>query len=193
MIKVDARKDPCPTPVIKTKKAIDGLTSADTVEVYVDNETACENVSKYGKEVGGQVTCEKCSDNEYKITIKMSEKESREKNKTGSEVVVISSAVMGQGNDELGKVLMKGFIYALTQLDTLPDKILFYNGGATLTCEGSDSLEDLQFMEKEGVNIATCGTCLDYYQRKDKLQVGTVTNMYAILEAMSTADKILKP
>ena len=108
-------------------------------------------------------------------------------------VVVVSSDRMGTGNDDLGKVLIKGFIFAVTQLDTLPKTILFYNGGATLTCEGSDSLEDLKSLEAQGVEIMTCGTCLDYYGMKEKLAVGSVTNMYSIVEKMAGASNIIKP
>ena len=100
---------------------------------------------------------------------------------------------MGIGNDELGKVLIKGFIFAVTQLDTLPKTMLFYNGGATLTAEGSDSLEDLRSLEAQGVEIMTCGTCLDYYGLKEKLAVGSVTNMYSIVETMANAGKIIRP
>ena len=63
---------------------------------------------------------------------------------------------MGEGNDALGKVLIKGFIFAVTQLDKLPKTMLFYNGGATLTAEDSDSLEDLRSLEAQGVEIMTC-------------------------------------
>ena len=108
-------------------------------------------------------------------------------------IVVVSSDRMGSGNDELGKVLMKGFLFAITQLDVLPRKMLFYNGGATLTAKGSDPLEHLKPLEAQGVEILTCGTCLDYYQLKDKLAVGTVTNMYSIVEAMAEAGKIIRP
>lgn len=111
----------------------------------------------------------------------------------GDTVVVISSDKMGSGNDELGKVLIKGCIFAITQLDELPKKMIFYNGGAKITCEGSDSLEDLKNLESQGVEIVTCGTCLDYYGMKDKLAVGTVTNMYDIVESMNNAGKIVKP
>lgn len=108
-------------------------------------------------------------------------------------VVAVSSDRMGSGNDELGKVLIKGFIFAVTQLDELPKTMLFYNGGATLTTEGSDSLEDLKSLEAQGVEILTCGTCLDYYGLKDKLAVGSVTNMYSIVETLAGAGKIIKP
>ena len=105
----------------------------------------------------------------------------------------MASDRMGEGNDELGKVLAKSFIFAVTQLEELPKTMLFYNGGATLTCEGSDCLEDLKSLEAQGVEIQTCGTCLDYYGLKEKLAVGSVTNMYSIVETMAGAAKILRP
>jgi selenium metabolism protein YedF len=113
--------------------------------------------------------------------------------KRGDTVVVISSATMGNGNDELGAILMKGFIYALTGQDELPAAILFYNGGAKLTCQDSPALEDLKAMEAQGVEILTCGTCLDFYGLKDSLQVGSVTNMYVIVEKMTQAQKVIRP
>lgn len=108
-------------------------------------------------------------------------------------VVVISSGEMGSGDDVLGKMLMKGFLFALTQQDALPQTILFYNGGAKWTCEGSDALEDLKSMEAQGVEILTCGTCLNHYGLGDKLAVGGVTNMYEIAEKMTGAKLIVKP
>ena len=107
--------------------------------------------------------------------------------------MVVASDRMGEGNDELGKVLIKSFIFAVTQLEQLPKTMLFYNGGATLTTEGSDSLEDLKSLEAQGVEILTCGTCLDYYGLKDKLAVGGVTNMYSIVETMAGAGRIIRP
>jgi len=108
-------------------------------------------------------------------------------------VVVISSAAMGHGGDELGTSLMKGFIYALSQQDELPSAILFYNGGVNLTSEGSASIEDLKSMEAQGVEILSCGTCLNFYGKTDKLMVGEVTNMYTIVEKMTGADLVVKP
>ena len=108
-------------------------------------------------------------------------------------MVVIASATMGEGDPELGRLLMKGYLYALTQLYTLPKTLLFYNGGAALTCEGSASLEDLKSLEAQGVQILTCGTCLNHYGLTDCLKVGEVTNMYVIAETMAGAAKIVKP
>lgn len=201
MITVNAMGDNCPIPVIKTKKAMQALTGAETIEVLVDNEIAVQNVSKMVASAGGQVSSEKLGEGEYKITIQMegapvSESQAEEScmpDARDNTVVVVASDRMGEGNDELGKVLIKGFIFAVTQLDTLPKAMLFYNGGATLTTEGSDSLEDLKSLEAQGVEILTCGTCLDYYGLKDKLAVGSVTNMYSIVETMANAEKILRP
>ena len=100
---------------------------------------------------------------------------------------------MGDGEEALGKTLLKGFLYAVSQLPSLPQTILFYNTGARITCSGSDSLEDLKFMEAQGVEILTCGTCLDYYKLKEMLAVGGVTNMYVIAEKLSAAGKVIKP
>ena len=194
MIKVNAIGDVCPIPVVKTKKAMQELNGAGTIEVLVDNEIAVTNVTNMASAAGGNVTSEKVAEKEYKIVIEVSgENAACEACEEENMVVVISSDRMGSGNDALGKVLIKGFIFAITQLDKLPKTMLFYNGGATLTAEGSDSLEDLKNLEEQGVEILTCGTCLNYYGLSEKLQVGSVTNMYAIVEKMAGADKIIKP
>lgn len=210
MVMVNAMGDACPIPVIKTKKAIQALTEPDTIEVLVDNEIAVKNVSKMAASEGGSVSAEQLGEGEYKVTIVISDKKSSQAEDgqvdldsetvciddccTGKNtIVVIASDRMGEGNDELGKVLIKGFIFAVTQLEELPKTLLFYNGGATLTTEGSESLADLKLLEEQGVEILTCGTCLDYYGLKDKLCVGNVTNMYTIVETMNAADKIIRP
>ncbi len=200
MVTVNAMGDNCPIPVIKTKKAMQALTGPETIEVLVDNEIAVQNVTKMASSSGGTVTSEKLGEKEYKITIAMAgvpataeEDAACIPDMRDNTVVVVSSDRMGIGNDELGKVLIKGFIFAVTQLDTLPKTMLFYNGGATITCEESDSLEDLKSLEAQGVEILTCGTCLDYYGLKEKLAVGSVTNMYSIVEKMAGANKILRP
>ncbi|MDO4555659.1 MAG: sulfurtransferase-like selenium metabolism protein YedF [Lachnospiraceae bacterium] len=219
MIKVDALGDQCPIPVVKTKKALEKLTEGGKVETHVDNEIAVQNLSKMAKQKGISYTSEKIGDRHFIVTMEVlvSDKEKAAgingtannqiaeeaalksegwaciPDARGDFVVAIGSATMGDGNDALGKVLMKSFIYAVSQLDKLPKTILFYNGGVTLTTEGSDSIEDLKNMEAQGVEIMSCGTCLNYYEREDKLLVGDVTNMYDIVETLAGAGKIIKP
>lgn len=199
-IKIDALGDQCPIPVIKTKKALEELKEGGIVQTHVDNEIAVQNLTKMAKNQSLECSSEKVEDKHFIVTIKTGKGLEPETeapkclpDSRGNLVVAIDSAVMGKGNDELGKVLMKGFIYALTQLDELPKTILFYNGGAAIPVEGSDSLEDLKSMEAQGVSVKTCGTCLNYYQLTEKLAVGEVTNMYDIVETLAAATKVIKP
>ena len=110
----------------------------------------------------------------------------------GPVVVAIGSAEMGNGDPKLGKILMKSFLYSLTQLDALPQTVLFFNGGVRMTTEGSESIEDLKALEAQGVEILSCGTCLDFYGLKDKLRVGGITNMYVIAQTMAEAGNVVK-
>ncbi len=207
---VNAMGDACPIPVVKTKNAIKELIGAGMVETLVDNEIAVQNLTKMAQQKNYGVRSEKLGENQYRVIMTIGESadeagaEVVEEETTaeetcmpdgrkGNKVVVISSSYMGTGDDELGAVLMKGFIYALSQQDELPKTILFYNSGAKLTCEMSPTLEDLMSLEANGVEILTCGTCLNHYGLTEKLKVGGVTNMYVITEKMMQADLIVKP
>ncbi len=198
---VNAVGDQCPVPVVKATKALKALKGAGIVEVHVDNEIPVQNLTRLASSKGLKSFAEKKDEKLFIVTITADAPLAEDgedgsaacqMDKRGNVVVAVASDHMGHGNEELGKVLMKGFIYALSQLDELPKTILFYNGGATLTTEGSESLEDLKSMEAQGVEILTCGTCLDYYNLKDKLVVGGVTNMYTIVEKLAKADRIIK-
>ena len=204
MILFNAMGDACPVPVVKTKNAIKELKGPGVVETLVDNEIAVQNLTKMANQKGYGVKSEKLSSQEFKVTMEIGEVPAQED--SGPETclvrpeggqkkvaVAITSPYMGTGSDELGGALMKAFIFALTQQDQLPSTVLFYNGGAQLTTEGSASLDDLKSLEAQGVEILTCGTCLNFFGLTDKLQVGGVTNMYDIVEKLSTADLVVRP
>lgn len=201
IVKVDALGLACPLPVVKTLKALEALTGPAAVETHVDNETAVQNVTRLAQGKGFPVRSEKLGENHFVVTMdagKAPEKTEEAPvacvpDRRRNTVVAVTSDAMGRGSDELGRQLMKGFLYAVSQLDELPKIILFYNGGARLTTEGSLSLEDLRSMEAQGVQILTCGTCLNYYGLTEKLAVGGVTNMYSIVETLAGADKVIKP
>ena len=223
MITVNAMGDICPIPVVKTKKALNELNVPGEIEVLVYNETAVKNVTKMAKSSGASAESEQLGERQYRVLITVGEaaaaqmktsqsgsKESGSKERRQNAakpagngaagcrtcvgtVVAVGSDRMGEGSEELGRILIKSFIFALTQLDDLPDKILFYNGGAKLTVEGSESLEDLKALEEQGVEIMTCGTCLDYYGIKDRLAIGGVTNMYSIVETLQNAMSVIRP
>lgn len=206
---VDARGLACPLPVVNAKKAAEEMNEGGILTVLVDNEIAVQNLQKFAKQKGFESVGEKKAEKEYQVTIQVNagnaqkvgqEPEEEKEEETCSPdvrkkgmVVVLSGNVMGTGDEKLGKSLMKAFVFAVTKQDVLPETIVCYNTGAYLTCEGADTLEDLKILEAEGVTILTCGTCLDYYGIKEKLAVGSVTNMYEIVEKMETAKTIVRP
>ena len=201
MLNVDAREDACPLPVVKAKRAIAELNGAGEVEVLVDNEIAVQNLTKMAQQKGYTYSAEKLAEREYRVLFTVGEAapetpaapEACTPDARTDAVVAIASDKMGEGAEELGKTLLKAFVFSLTQQEKLPKTILFYNGGAHLTCEGSPMLEDLRALEAEGVEILTCGTCLNFYGLTEKLAVGGVTNMYVIAEKLLHAGNVVKP
>lgn len=194
---VDCRGLSCPQPVVNTKKAIDGF-PGDEIEIIVDNETACSNVMNFAaglnwkarsitreggvirislkrddEKTSGTVTCEPARANEY--------------------LLYISSDVMGCGDDELGKILMRSFIKSLPDTRGMPKLIVMLNSGVKLAVEGSLVLDDLREFENRGIEIRCCGTCLDFFRLKEKLKVGKVTNMFEIISALQSFEKVMQP
>lgn len=196
-IEVDGRGQLCPKPVIMTKKELDKLDEG-TVTTIVDNEVAKENISKLAKGMGLEFKVENTKDEEYYIHInkwiteKIREPElSHDIGTSKNYIVVFNSDQMGRGNEELGHILVKGLIYTIKETKPWPNSIIFYNGGVKLACEGSQALDDLKYMEEQGVEILSCGLCLDFYGIQDKLAVGQITNMYNIYEKMRNSNNTI--
>lgn len=198
---VDATGLACPLPVIETKKALRELSEGE-LEVVVDNIVSLQNLEKMAKQMGLIHRLETVHDFKHIIRITVGEgadtavvpeEEPLRSAARKDTVVVLASDTMGTGDDELGRVLMKSFVYALTELDRLPDKVLLYNSGVKLSVKGSDSLVDLQKLEKQGVEILNCGTCLNFFTLTDQLAVGTVTNMYEIVQSQMDAGTVIRP
>ena len=198
---VDAIGQACPMPVVLAIQALKELDGDGTLEVHVDNEIAIQNLTRMAASRNLTAVAQKLEEKHFVVRIDAVGGSAPAEEPAPacipdlrqSTVVAIGSTAMGQGSDELGAILMKGFLYALTQQEHLPDTILFYNGGATIPVEGSASLEDLRTLEAMGVEILTCGTCLNYHGLTDKLAVGSVTNMYDIVEKLTKAGKVIRP
>ena len=187
MLKVDAIGQVCPVPIIMTKNALKKIEEGK-VEVSVDNKISLENLEKMSKEMGYAYNIQS-SGEIYRIVINKVKENVNIIEESDNTVVVISSQFMGSGDPELGKILMKGFIYTLSEMDFLPKTILLYNEGVKLAIEGSESLNDLLVLETRGVEILSCGTCLNFYGITEKLKAGTITNMYTIAEKQLRATR----
>ncbi|MFA9422672.1 MAG: sulfurtransferase-like selenium metabolism protein YedF [Sedimentibacter sp.] len=192
---VDARGKTCPQPVIMTKKQADA--GETDITVIVDNETAKLNVLKIGAKLNFNTSTIEKKDGIYVYLKKLDNKESNEKT---DQIQVKNDAALenkgfvfgydklGKGSDDLGTMLMKSFIYTISERKPYPNFLIFLNAGVKLTTTGSESLEDLKKLEEAGVKIVSCGTCLDFFEIKGDLEVGTVSNMYDIVDLISESD-----
>ncbi|MFZ5639516.1 MAG: sulfurtransferase-like selenium metabolism protein YedF [Bacillota bacterium] len=187
---VDARGLPCPMPVINTKKILDNIREG-TITTIVDNDAAKENVLALARGMGCDVKVEQ-KDNDFYIQITKTDFCSLAKNEeSGNTVIFCSSSELGRGSAELGAILMKSFMFTLVESAERPRAMLFVNSGVYLTCEGSPVLEHVRNLQEQGVEILSCGTCLDYFKLKEKLLVGQISNMYTIYEKLNKADKVI--
>lgn len=207
MIDIDAFGMTCPKPVILAMQALQRPEVAGAVRVLVDNTVAVENLKRLAASKAGSVSVD-AVDGGWAVEISGVAAEAAQ-NPAGDEAalaeagiacpvpepapaattVLVGSASFGQGSEELGGILIKGLVYAMSQAENPPSRMVFYNGGAPLTCEGSPMLDDIRELERRGCEILTCGTCLDFHGLRDELAVGGVTNLYAISEILLGPDR----
>lgn len=198
MKRIDMIGKPCPMPVVEARKAL-MAPGCDGVVVLVDNTVATGNLERLAGSLECRYACVQQGERRYAVTITTGEEApfegaprlSPSSHREDGPTVLITSDAMGQGSDELGRILMKGFVFSLSQLPVLPKAVYFLNGGVRLTVEGSNALEDLRTLEKQGVALRSCGTCLNYYQLTDQLQVGEITDMYGISSALAEAAHLI--
>ena len=187
---LDLRGLVCPMPVIETKKYFDSI-SEGSAKIIVDNEISKNNLEKFADSNGFKHDAN-MSDSDFVIIMEKT-KENFEKEKSGDDFsILIGTDKLGNGDDSLGETLMKSYIYALSESDKLPRKMMFLNSGVKLVSSESAVLEILKSLESKGVEILSCGVCLDFYGLKQMMSVGEVTNMYAIVEEMNSVAKLIK-
>ncbi|KXZ40746.1 selenium metabolism protein YedF [Alkalithermobacter thermoalcaliphilus JW-YL-7 = DSM 7308] len=191
---LDARNLECPKPVINTKKELESITEG-TLVVIVDNEIAKENVLKLAKSMNCLAVSSEKEDGIYiQITKGNLQEDIKDENVNldiTDKVIMISSEFMGKGSDELGKILIKGFLYTISESGKYPKSMLFINSGVKLTTENEETVESLKKLESQGVDIQSCGTCLDYFNLKDKLKVGKISNMYDIVDTINKSSNTI--
>ncbi|KIX13648.1 sulfurtransferase-like selenium metabolism protein YedF [Dethiosulfatarculus sandiegensis] len=198
---LDCRKMACPQPVIQTKNLVEAE-SPNSVEVMVDNKAASENVSRYlGTQGFSAEVSEK--DGDFVVTGKrdgeapMPEAKDQEQSAPAvggdmtKQLVFIRSECIGSGDDKLGRGLMKNFILTLKEMGPDLWRVIFLNGGVKLCCQGSEVLEAIQELEKSGVHILVCGTCLDFFGILEEKRVGETTNMLDVVTSLQLAGKVI--
>ncbi len=203
---IDGRGLPCPQPLILTKKAVDAE-EADIIEVIVDNEAGRENIIKYAKHVKIEIIDLHEHEGEIHLILDakahspQEQKEmedapapeclTEEASSPGSKTIFIRTDTIGTANRELGELLMRGFLYTLTEREEKPETIIFMNDGVRLAVKGSQSVENIKTLINEGVKILVCGTCLDYLHLTEDLEAGTISNMYDITETLMNAEETI--
>ncbi len=186
MKEIDARGLDCPEPVVKTRNA---LKEDKEVKVIVDNKVAAQNVTKLAKKMNCKVDSSKEDENYFILRIKKA-KEVGEKSEdkgtddSANKVYILTSETLGDGEEELGEFLMKGFISTLLEMDPLPAKVIFMNAGVKVPTLNMEAVESLKKLKEKGVTILSCGTCLDYYKLEEELKVGSISNMFEIVESL---------
>ncbi|OEG62741.1 MAG: SirA family protein [Halanaerobium sp. MDAL1] len=191
MKEIDAKGLACPKPVVLAKKAI---TSNQKVLVIVDNQTAVSNLTKLGKKMGAEVSVVEESETEFRVMFKKSKSSDSENTESdaennGAKIYLISADTMGDGERELGQILIKGFISTIKELDPLPKRIIFLNSGVKLATK-EDIIFYLKELEELGVEIFFCGTCVDYYGLQEEIKVGEISNMFEIADNLNREDLV---
>jgi selenium metabolism protein YedF len=197
MKEIDARGLACPKPVVLTKKA---MADNDEILTVVDNRTASENVAKLARKMKAEVTIVEEAEDYFKIMIKKTAADKVEDKAgaaVGSEsesqqgkVYLVASDTLGEGDEELGKILIKGFLSTLLDIKPQPKKVIFLNAGVKLAVLEKDVTAVLADLEAAGVKILLCGTCLDYYNLSNQVEVGEVSNMYEIVDSLNSSSTV---
>jgi selenium metabolism protein YedF len=201
---VDTKGQPCPAPIIATKKALREAKDGETIVVLTDSRTSLNNLTRFLKDNKAQFSIEE-SNGVWTLTI------TGKYESTGitdaeaycavdiphfsksNLVIAFTSDKMGEGNDELGRLLMANFVKAIKDLDELPSKMVFYNKGVELGKDDSPVIEHLRELERMGVELFLCATCAKFYSLEEKIHIGQLSNMFEIVQIMASAGNVIKP
>ena len=201
---VDTRGQLCPAPLIAAKKALREIPAGESFTLLTDNQTSFDNLIRFLKDNNAHVkvietagvwslTITRISDNVSGGKKQDYNSPSITHFEKGNYIVVVTSDKMGEGDEELGHLLMGNFIKALKDLDRLPRKMVLYNKGVTLVADSSPVIQHLRDLEKMGVDLLICSTCVNYYSLESSVGAGILSNMYTIAEVMASSGNIIKP
>jgi len=201
---VDTKGQLCPAPLIATKKALKETAVGESIVVLTDNETSFNNLSRFLKDnntpykvsiEGGvwTLTVTKITGEIIQANVEEYCTTSISHFEKGNFIIAVASDKMGEGDDELGHLLMNNFIKAIKDMDKLPQKMVFYNKGVTLAIRSSSVIDDLRDLEGMGVELLLCATCVSHFKLEANIGAGILSNMYVIADVMASAGNIVKP
>ena len=190
MNSIDCRNMACPAPVITVKKALE---QHGEIQVQLDDGAPRENVARFARNKGFEVL-EELNGNGWTLKIKpgINVQTNTDGSTPDDTVFMITSDRLGDGPEELGRLLMKNLVFTLLENSNLPSRMLFLNSGVHLTTEGSELLETLDKLAGMGVEILSCGLCLDFFGIKDKLRSGATTNMLTTVETILSTARVIR-
>jgi selenium metabolism protein YedF len=190
-INIDVRNLACPEPVVRVKNALSSE-KVSTVTVTTNEMLSVENIKRFAQKMGYSFELKEEGDGDYLLTIsKVESQTTNTKNNDEDIVIFISSDKIGEGADELGELLMSTLFKTIEDISIKPSKFIFMNTGVKLTSVNKDTVKSLKKIEESGIEIINCGTCLDFYEIKDKLKIGRVSNFFEILEILTGADRVI--
>jgi len=197
---LDVKGKSCPMPLIETKRALKEVGNNQALKIIIDSENAVKNVTHYLEDNNMPVSTVKVG-NTWEISVNKGEEDientvpeaycTTSDDKDNNYIVVYSKDRIGEGSDDLGNALVGAMLNTIKEMDTLPQKIIFINSGINLVVNGSFVIPQLKDLEKRGVDMISCGTCLDYFDKNEELAVGRVSNMMEIMEAMLNTGKVI--
>ncbi|MGQ1891157.1 sulfurtransferase-like selenium metabolism protein YedF [Thermophagus sp. OGC60D27] len=204
MFTIDTKGHLCPEPLIMARNGLREVKEGEKALIITDNETSYQNLMSFLSDLGANPVAEQ-KGKEYFIEVTKPAETSDQADHNPEAycsvpgvpapstdyVVVARSAQMGEGDADLGNLLVRGYLNALKGMEHLPTHIIMYNSGIHLTLEGSDTALALGELEDRGVSIIVCGTCVDFYQVKSKVGVGRISNMYQIATLLAEAGHVV--
>ncbi len=201
---VDTQGQLCPAPLIATKRALKEAKFSESFQVLSDSLTSVNNISRFLTDNNTDFQVVENSGFWTLTVTKTTHGLIKPHAETycitdiphfsnGNFVISFSSDKMGEGDEKLGDLLMLNFIKAIKDLDELPQKMVFYNKGVFLGSENSPVLDHLKEIEKMGVKLFLCATCVNHYSLDNKIQIGTLSNMFEIVQIMASSVNVIKP
>lgn len=201
---VDTKGQPCPAPLIAAKKALNETPDGGSFIILTDNKTSFDNLRRFLSDNNAKFTSSESAGTWEMTVTKISGKAEMTKAEVycsgeiphftkGNFVIAFSSDKMGDGDDDLGHLLIANFIKAIKDLDVMPSRMVFYNKGVFLGSVDSPVAPYLREIENMGVELFLCGTCIKHYSLDEKIKTGSVSNMFEIAQIMASAGSVIKP